>query len=1011
VTAPDTIKRLVDRFHQQADTIRSTDYNETLIRIDFINPLMKSLGWDIDNSAGYAEQYREVVHEDRIKVAGQTKAPDYSFRIGGTRKFFLEAKKPAVDIKNNWEPAYQLRRYAWSAKLAVSLLTDFEEFAIYDTRIQPKQLEGAHTARREFLRYTEYEQRWDFLYGTFSKDAVLRGDFDRYGESKKGRGALPFDDVFLGEIEEWRKALAISLARRNKSLDEASLNFAVQRIIDRILFLRIAEDRGTETAGQLQGLLKGEGAYPRLVSLFESADERYNSGLFHFLKEKDRNETPDTLTPSLDVDDKTLKAIINGLYYPKSPYEFSVVEAEILGSVYERFLGKVITLTGGHTARIVEKPEVRKAGGVYYTPKYIVDYIIQNTVGKLLDGKSPKDAAKIKVLDPACGSGSFLIGAYQFLLNWHLEQYASSDPETLAQQKNAPIRPAFVKPAESPLEEIIPGWALTIAERKRILLDHLHGVDLDAQAVEVTKLNLLLKCLEGETSETLGFQTRLFRARALPDLGKNILCGNSLIATDIIGSPTWEKMTPEDRERLNPFDYERAFSQVFKGKRGAGFDAVIGNPPYIRMEAFKPLKDYLAKHYQVHEERADLYAYVLERSVKLLRAGGRCSMIVSNKFIRAKYGLPLRRYLGSSAAVDEIVDLAGLPVFEGATVRTVIISLRRSNPDASNPARYIAPIPFELFSSVRDGTTELFDVIGKASVTMAPTALQNDEWLLGSAAENSLLEKLEQNTVPLAQLVNGKVLWGVKTGCNDAFVIDAKTREQLIKQDATSEGLIKPMLVGEDVRRYATREVSTYLIYPHPNIDIRDFPAIEKHLAIFKDRLIARATKQEWFELQQPSVAMIPVFNSPKIVYPEIAPECRFALDETGNYSNNKTFVLPIADRRLLGILNSRLANFYFQLKCAALEGQSGRYLEFRAQYVSQFPVRVEVESKSSASLVSLVDTMIVLHARLSAEQLPQRREQVQREIDATDRQIDALVYQLYGLTDEEIAIVEEATL
>ncbi len=195
-TTPDTIKRLVDRFHQQSDRIRSADYNETLIRIDFINPLMKSLGWDIDNSAGYAEQYREVVHEDRVKVAGQTKAPDYSFRIGGTRKFFVEAKKPAVDIKNNWEPAYQIRRYAWSAKLAASVLTDFEEFAVYDTRIQPKQFDKPSVGRREYLTYEEYIARWDFLYGTFSKDAVLRGEFDRYVESKKGRGAAPVDDVF-----------------------------------------------------------------------------------------------------------------------------------------------------------------------------------------------------------------------------------------------------------------------------------------------------------------------------------------------------------------------------------------------------------------------------------------------------------------------------------------------------------------------------------------------------------------------------------------------------------------------------------------------------------------------------------------------------------------------------------------------------------------------------------------------------------------------------------------------
>ena len=212
-TCPDTVKRLIDRFEQQSDQIRSPDYNETLIRIDFINPLMRELGWDMDNSAGYAERYREVVHEERVKVAGQTKAPDYSFRVGGARKFFLEAKKPAVDIKNNWEPAYQLRRYAWSAKLACSLLTDFEEFAIYDTRLQPKQLDKPSTGRREFIRYTDYCDRWDFLSGTFSKDAVLKGEFDRYCESKKGRGAQPFDDAFLAEIEEWRKAIAGSLAR------------------------------------------------------------------------------------------------------------------------------------------------------------------------------------------------------------------------------------------------------------------------------------------------------------------------------------------------------------------------------------------------------------------------------------------------------------------------------------------------------------------------------------------------------------------------------------------------------------------------------------------------------------------------------------------------------------------------------------------------------------------------------------------------------------------------------
>ena len=326
----------------------------------------------------------------------------------------------------------------------------------------------------------------------------------------------------------------------------------------------------------MQQLLNGDAVYPRLCKLFRDADARYNSGLFHFAKEKDRDESPDTLTPSLDVDDKTLKGIIKALYYPQSPYEFTMVSADILGSVYERFLGKVITLTAGHNARIEEKPEVRKAGGVYYTPTYIVDYIVKNTVGKLLNvppvpspaesspgtpgaslsarPKPPVGApAALKILDPACGSGSFLIGAYQFLLDWYHTHYTTADPAAQATGKRPVLRPNAVG-----------GWSLTIAERKRILLDHIHGVDLDGQAVEVTKLNLLLKCLEGETRESLGFEQRLFRERALPDLGKNILCGNSLIGTDIIGTKAWEGMSEEERRRVNPFDYERAFAKVFK---------------------------------------------------------------------------------------------------------------------------------------------------------------------------------------------------------------------------------------------------------------------------------------------------------------------------------------------------------------------------------------------------------------------------------------------------------------
>ncbi|GAI74449.1 unnamed protein product, partial [marine sediment metagenome] len=330
---------------------------------------------------------KDVFHEDAVKVGGSTKAPDYSFRIGGTRKFFLEAKKPSIDIKGDPNPAYQLRRYAWSAKLPLSILTDFEEFAVYDCRIRPVQTDKPSTARVMYLTFKEYVDRWDELYGLFSKNAVLKGDFDRYvASTTRKRGTAEVDDAFLREIETWRDALARNIAIRNTDLSQREVNFAVGRTIDRIIFLRICEDRGTEEPNRLMALQNGTNVYRRLIDLYHRADEKYNSGLFHFRKERDRPLPPDELSLNLNVDDKVLKDIFKGLYYPDSPYEFSVLPADILGQVYEQFLGKVIRLTPGHHAKVEDKPEVKKAGGVYYTPTYIVDYIVKHTVGKLLEG-------------------------------------------------------------------------------------------------------------------------------------------------------------------------------------------------------------------------------------------------------------------------------------------------------------------------------------------------------------------------------------------------------------------------------------------------------------------------------------------------------------------------------------------------------------------------------------------------------------------------------------------------
>ena len=431
MSAPDSIRQLVDRFEEQRPAYHAGKYNETQLRSDFLNPFFEALGWDVLNHKGYAERYREVMLEQSVEVEGQAKAADYAFRVGDKTLFFVEAKKPAVNIAANPEPAFQVRRYGWSAKLSLSLLSDFEQLAVYDCRSKPKHSDPAACDRVELYSLREYIEKWDQISGNFSREAVLKGSFDRFAEGMKGKkGTADVDDAFLEEMERWREELAHNIALRNLTLSQRELNSAVQATIDRMIFLRICEERGIEAEDALRSAAEGKNVYESLVGLFKQADKKYNSGLFHFYEEKKQSSYPDRLSLLLKIDDKVLQDILAHLYYPLSPYAFKYIPTDILGQVYERFLGKVIRLTAGHQARVEEKPEVRKAGGVYYTPTYIVEYIVKHTLGELLKDQTPESQKNqpLRVLDPACGSGSFLLGAYQYLLDWHLDWYIHNEP-------------------------------------------------------------------------------------------------------------------------------------------------------------------------------------------------------------------------------------------------------------------------------------------------------------------------------------------------------------------------------------------------------------------------------------------------------------------------------------------------------------------------------------------------------------------------------------------------------
>ncbi len=995
--APQVILELIERFARNFEAYKSGAYNETQVRREFIDPFFEALGWDVNNRAGNAEAYKDVIHEDAVKVSGVTKAPDYSFRIGGQRKFFVEAKKPSVVIKDDPAPAFQVRRYAWSAKLPLSIVTDFDEFAVYDCRIRPDQKDRADKARIKYYTYRQYADKWDEIAAIFSKEAILKGSFDRYAESSKAkRGTAEVDSSFLAEIESWREALARNIALRN-TLSVRELNDSVQRIIDRIIFLRIAEDRGIEDYGALRSLCNGSNIYERLQELFYRADDRYNSGLFHFRSEKGETEPPDRLTPELQIDDKPLKDILKTLYYPDSPYEFAVLPADILGQVYEQFLGKVIRLANDHRAVVEDKPEVKKAGGVFYTPTYIVEYIVKNTVGRLLEGKTPKKAERLRILDPACGSGSFLLGAYQYLLDWHLKWYAANNPEKRMRDK----KPAIYQG---------PGgdWNLTTAERKRILLNNIYGVDIDSQAVEVTKLSLLLKVLEGETSESLNRQRKLFHERALPNLGGNIKCGNSLIGPDFYEGKQMNLLDTEEAQRVNVFDWPAEFPEIFQA---GGFDAVIGNPPYVRQEMLGNLKEYFQTHYKVYDGIADIYVYFIEKGITLLNQNGYFSFIVANKWMRANYGEALRRWM-KNQGIEEIVDFGDLPVFQKVTTYPCIIRVRNSMAKEKLRVATVRTLNFP----------NLQNYVAAQSFAVDQAKLDDRGWSLSDSHTQELLEKIKRLGIPLGEYVRGEIYRGVLTGLNEAFVIDAETRRRLIAADKKSAEIIKPFLLGRDIKRYQPPESGSYLIFmpkgwtQETSGGLSDtwnwlrnkYPAIAKYLLPFIEKAKNRCDKGEyWWELR--ACDYYDEFEKPKIILPDISLRGNFALDNTGGrYCVNTAYIISSADKYLLGILNSSLIIFFYKNISATFRGG---YLRFIYQYLILIPIHNIAfgrpdEKKKHDLMVQLVDQMLGLHKQLAETKTAHEQTIIQRQIDATDKQIDKLVYELYALTPAEIAIV-----
>ncbi|NUM40156.1 MAG: N-6 DNA methylase [Leptospiraceae bacterium] len=946
VTAYKKISELVERFADQYDSYKKSEYNETQTRRDFIDPFWKALGWDIDNENGYAESYREVIHEDRVKVGKATKAPDYSFRlVGGKRLFFLEAKKPSVLIKDEIAPAYQVRRYGWSAKMPISVITDFEEFAIYDCSTKPKETDKASNGRIKYLTYENYISEFDFIWDTFAKERVLRGSFDKYITSDKNKkGTSTVDNEFLQSLDKWRVELAVNIALRNKNISEDELNFIVQHTIDRIIFLRIAEDRSVEPYGDLQTDIKTGDFYKNLLFRFHQADQKYNSGLFDFAKDK--------ISDKISIDNKVIKSIISELYYPICPYEFSVLSVEILGSAYEQFLGKKISLSKSGKATIEEKPEVRKAGGVYYTPQYIVDYIVKNTIGKLVENKTPKEISKIKIADPACGSGSFLIGAYQFLLDWHKDFYTQNGKQSKGNKDNP----------------LTPTGELTTAEKKRILLNNIYGVDLDSNAVEVTKLSLLLKCMEGETKETIEAQTKLFHDRILPTLDNNIKSGNSLIDLDYYDN----ELDFGEERKVKPFSWQKAFPEVFKQ---GGFDCIVGNPPY-GADYGNELKHYLSNKFHLPIPIADTYLMFLLQAFNISKQNACVSYIIPSTWLYMPKFNVFRERIITEKYLSEI-QLFRKSIFEDATVETCTIILHNEKPNKK--ATYS-------FKEIKD-EPNLF--IGETQNQIQLELLNNAEYslVLSNKNDDDLFNKIRNQNKPLKEValtVCG--LTPYRVGKGTPMQTEKIAKNRAYDADFKKDKTYRQYLMGRDFNKYQwciekERWISygKWLAEPRYKAPFDD----DKKIVIRQtsDRLIAHLDTNKYLSLK--NVHNLRVTNS------------------------------ELSYEYLLAIINSKLLDWWYQ----KLIPEKGRvFAEVKVVNLEKLPIKIidtknNTEIQKQNEIIKHVETLLKLNADKQNTTLPSQLEMINNRIDHAESKINELVYQLYELTEEEIKIVEERSL
>jgi len=1053
------LKLLIEGFRENLRSLYDENTPEAVIRQEYIDPFWTLLGWDVANKAHRSLAEKDVVIEATVGSIEaeiiRSRRPDYLFRIDGFPRFVVEAKKPSIDLHKDKDAIFQAKTYAWSAQIPFVILTDFEEFRMFDATIKPYHKSPDSGLIQDFdLRYEDYILQWDILWNTFSREAVANGSLEkllakikkvRAGRRIRGidrmlidlRGTEPVDRVFLKHLEDYRLRFARALYKQNqKDFPEANtrhgaakLTEATQRLIDRLVFMRVCEDRNITPYGELRYVVNNASKnrldlYTELTSRFRRFDEEYNGYLFkpHF-------------SELLNVPPESLADFIRSLYPPEGAYRFDAIGDDLLGIIYERFLGSVITVKRKYV-EADEKPEVRHAGGVYYTPRFVVDTIIRRVVGPKIEGKSPFEILDIKILDPACGSGSFLIAALQFLFDYCV-RYVMANPDAAIVPASPRARTRTKKIAFQDKEE---QWYLTPEFRSQLLSNCIHGVDIDAQAVEVTIMSLYLKMLEERLPPN--WQHEFLKSRLLPPMDNNIRCGNSLLSqTDF--DRFWDNKYgnlfggDEDvRFRINAFDWKsetRGFGRLFAERKG--LDCIIGNPPYIRVQELKKWSPEECEFYKYRYKSAakgnyDIYVVFIEKGLELLAPNGLLGFICPHKFWQAAYGKSIRSILARGRHLRSIIDFADQQVFRGGTTYTAIHIIGREENDSL--------VEYSRISQLLDGESQCRTLESKVNLSSPEmsrwdTAHPQEEGIWSFLKKGTLTISAckESRCVHLREIV--KFSQGFKTGADKVFVVEflrnegefVKVRSKATGSEHLLEsGILRPLIKSEHMRRFEIRPTALLLVFPYevtsetwrilePRELAERFPrAWSQYLRLARPILDKRESGRfsgPLFYQYSRQQNFVPLSKA-KLITPDMADTMRFSYDNSGQFvfsggAAGGVCVIPsegISPLFLMGVLNSHLIERDIRQKNGP--GFRGGYLNCEIRFLRDVPIQLpksDMQKRTANQIIVRVKKVLGMKIELQSERLSDREKQQQeRNIEAYESEIDDLVCQLYGVDE-----------